>query len=642
MTGSTVVAEGSIGDRYSGRKHASTGFAFLPGLCVALLTLTSMVPARLSAQIAAAGPEFQVNTYTTGRQDSAAIAAAANGDFVVVWNSRDQDGNGYGNFGQRFASNGTKLGAEFQVNTYTDSDQYPADVGSAPNGDFVVVWHSYGQDSDSYGIFGQRYASSGAALGGEFQVNTYTDGGQTDPAVAVGGNGDFVVVWSSYYEDGDSQGIFGQRFASSGSPAGIEFQVNTYTTGRQRLADVAAAPNGDFVVVWQSAQDGSVDGVFGQRFASGGSAVGGEFQVNTFTQNRQAYPAAATAADGSFVVTWSSYGNHDGDGWGIFAQRYDSSGGVAGSEFQVNTYTSNTQIASDVAAAANGDFIVTWQSRLQDSDQEGIFGQRYASDGSLIGGEFQVNSYTTSVQYLPAIAAAPNGDFIVAWESDKDGDGLGIFAQRYATMPAPSSTITATPTTTPTTTPTATPTATPTGTAMASACAPTPLTGCTIPGKSLLLIKDKGEDGAGPGDKLVWKWLKGTAVTQPGFGNPTTSAYYHFCVYAGTAALAVDATVPPGPPWAAISTKGYKYKDPTAAVAGIKQILLKGGDAGKSKILVKGKDAGLGLTAATLPFTSPNVLVQLSNSDNSNCFQTTFPVASAKKNTEGLFKAKGP
>ncbi len=65
-------------------------------------------------------------------------------------------------------------------------------------------------------------------VGGEFQVNTYTTSGKRSASVAMGADGDFVVVWGSFSQDGDGSGVFGQRFASSGSPVGGEFQVNTY------------------------------------------------------------------------------------------------------------------------------------------------------------------------------------------------------------------------------------------------------------------------------------------------------------------------------------------------------------------------------------------------------------------------------
>jgi len=52
-----------------------------------------------------------------------------------------------------------------------------------------------------------------------------------------------------------------------GNPVGPEFRVNTYTTGSQFLPSVASDPTGNFVVVWQSAnQDGSMQGIFGQRY----------------------------------------------------------------------------------------------------------------------------------------------------------------------------------------------------------------------------------------------------------------------------------------------------------------------------------------------------------------------------------------
>ena len=69
------------------------------------------------------------------------------------------------------------------------------------------------------------------AAGSEFLVNTYTISTQRLPAVAAGGNGDFVVVWESDGQDGNPlhPGVFGQRFASAGVALGSEFQVNVAT-----------------------------------------------------------------------------------------------------------------------------------------------------------------------------------------------------------------------------------------------------------------------------------------------------------------------------------------------------------------------------------------------------------------------------
>jgi hypothetical protein len=133
---------------------------------------------------------------------------------------------------------------------------------------------SDGQDGDWYGIFGQRYDSSGNAAGSEFQINTYTTSSQYDPSVASLGDGGFVVTWMSDGQDGDGDGIFGQRYDSSGNTAGSEFQINTYTTSGQWNPSTTSLNDGGFVVMWSSVgQDGSGRGVFGQRFDANGVMV---------------------------------------------------------------------------------------------------------------------------------------------------------------------------------------------------------------------------------------------------------------------------------------------------------------------------------------------------------------------------------
>jgi hypothetical protein len=195
------------------------------------------VPVLVQSQPVLLGDEFQVNTFVTDRQRYAAVSSDTDGDFVVVWESNTQDGDLSGVFGQRYQSSGAALGDEFQVNTYVTSNQVSPAVSSESNGDFVVVWHSNGQDGSSNGIFGQRYQSSGVALGDEFQVNPYVTGNQNNVAVSSDADGDFVVVWQGAAQDGSNDGIFGQRYPSSGAALGDEFQVNTFTTASQRLSE---------------------------------------------------------------------------------------------------------------------------------------------------------------------------------------------------------------------------------------------------------------------------------------------------------------------------------------------------------------------------------------------------------------------
>jgi hypothetical protein len=377
------------------------------------------------------GPEFRANTHATGDQRTPAVASDASGNFVAVWTSETQDGSSAGVFAQRYASSGAVLGPEFRVNTSTAGSQLHPSVGSGGAGNFVVVWQSDLQDGSGLGVFGQRYAGSGVPIGPEFRVNTYTTDVQSYPSVAADASGNFVVVWQSFHQDGDGYGVFGQRYASSGAPLGPEFRASTHIPSFQGFPSVAADPSGDFVVVWQSfLQDGSYFGVFGQRFAVSGTPLGPEFQVNTFILDYQYVPDVVSDASGNFVVTWMS-NLEDGSYAGVFGQRYASSGAPLGSEFRVNTYTTYSQGVPSVAADSSGGFVVVWVSP-PDGSSFGIFGQRYAPSGSPLGLEFRVNTYTTSYQGGPAVAANSSGDFVVVWQSAaQDGSGYGVFGQRF-------------------------------------------------------------------------------------------------------------------------------------------------------------------------------------------------------------------
>ena len=112
-------------------------------------------------------------------------------------------------------------GPEFQVNTYTKEAQVEPAVGMDTAGNFVIVWTSHDQDGDSSGIYAQRYDETGKALGKEFRVNTHTESAQWLPSVAMNASGTFVVTWESYKQDGDRWGIFAQRFDATGVPKGV-------------------------------------------------------------------------------------------------------------------------------------------------------------------------------------------------------------------------------------------------------------------------------------------------------------------------------------------------------------------------------------------------------------------------------------
>jgi hypothetical protein len=312
-----------------------------------------------------------------------------------------------------------------------------------------VVWHSNvspGTDTDSRSIHARRYDASGSPIGGQFQVNSYTTGGQSFSAVASDSSGNFVVVWQSNGSAGDAyRSVQGQRFSSTGSAIGGEFQVNTYTTDKQAYPAVASDPAGNFLVVWDSygsvGSDTSGLSVEGQRYDASGSPVGGQFQVNTYTTSHQGGASAASDASGDFVVVWSSLGSAGSDTsiGSIQGQRYDASGAPIGGEFQVNTHTISNQSFADVSSDAAGNFVVVWRSQGGAAfGMHSVHGQRYDTSGAPVGAQFQVNTYTTIHQYAPSVASDSSDHFVVVWQSEgspgNDTSGWSVQGQ----LPEPS------------------------------------------------------------------------------------------------------------------------------------------------------------------------------------------------------------
>jgi len=387
---------------------------------------------NLELSLLCVSTEFQVNTYSTNDQDWPAVAIDGRGNFVVAWESNGQDGSAYGVFAQRFKKNGKALGSEFQVNSYTNSNQGAPAIAMDAKGNFIITWVSFGQDGAGFGVFARRYNQKGKTIGPEFQVNTYKNSDQGAPSIAMDAKGNFVIVWVSSSQDGSDCGIFAQRFSKKGKRLGPEFQVNTYHIDQQVWPAVAMDTKGNFIIAWMSyGQDGSGYGVFAQRFAKKGKMLGSEFQVNTYTNGNQEAAAIAVDSTGNFIIVWESE-EQDGSGYGVFAQRYDRKGRTLESEFQVNTYTDLHQGSPSAAVNGKGDFIITWDSGGQDGSDYGVFAQKYSNKGSSIKTEFQLNTHTKDCQGSPVIAMNFKGNNVIAWQSDnQDGSGFGIFAKVF-------------------------------------------------------------------------------------------------------------------------------------------------------------------------------------------------------------------
>jgi hypothetical protein len=329
-------------------------------------------------------------------------------------------------------------GGEILVNTTTVESQLvnsrSHSVATDANGNSVIVWQSYGNDGAEWGIFARRFDSSGAPQGPEFQVNPLSPNQQTLPAVAMDASGNFTIAWRDMFRTGDSDlgGIFARRYNAAGVPQGADFQVNSTTVGDQSDPVVGMGAAGDTIIAWDSVgQDGSGMAIIARRYSAAGAPQGGEFRANTYTTGDQFGPSLAVGADGRFVVAWESVGQ-DGDQEGIYAQRYSPAGVPQGGEFHVSTETFSRQRHPVLEMDNAGNFVVAWSSNRQDGSSTGVFSQRYNASGAPLGGEYRVNITIANAQMYPSLSMDDAGNYVVTWTSDlQDGSASGVFSRQY-------------------------------------------------------------------------------------------------------------------------------------------------------------------------------------------------------------------
>ncbi|WP_152968675.1 dockerin type I domain-containing protein, partial [Pseudoalteromonas sp. R3] len=375
-----------------------------------------------------------------------------------------------------YAGTPLKVGSEFLVNTHMPENQLSSSVGRLNDGQFVIVWQSKEQDGSVYGIYAQRYDASGSPVGSEFRVNSITDGSQVDPEVATLHDGSFVVVWATNKTDGAV--IAAQHFNVDGTRAGE--QVTLHNSAAQSVHGVSISPlsTGGYIIGWseysradsdtnsfasvfnnsgvmQSSQPMKKSGasfpeivqtsdngflmiakstrasrLIGQQYDANGDVDGTEFFVSTVSGFSESSPSIYSLYNGEFVVVWTSL-DRDGDAVGVYARHFDSNVVAKGDDFVVNTHTQDDQTSPSGTALDNGGYLITWYSWQQDGSNYGIFAQAFNNDGSRNGEEFQVNTTTDDTQFSPAISAISSNDFVVSWSGKLASGDYNVYAQRF-------------------------------------------------------------------------------------------------------------------------------------------------------------------------------------------------------------------
>ena len=269
-----------------------------------------------------------------------------------------------------------------------------------------------------------KVVDSGAAA--EFLVNTFSENNQGKSQSVGLPDGGWVTVWYSYAQDGDSGGIYGQRFLANGQLHGHSFQVNTEAQSNQTDPSVAALPDGGWVVAYSSASS-----INGQRYAASGEAIGGEVQLTQSLEegSYEMFPSLLALADGSLLLTWYGYANSSsGSLHGVYAAHYSNDMERIGSEFLVKAISTNTNLSTlrqtNTVDLPDGGWMIFWaDSSAQEME---LWGRRYAADGLSVGSDFQINQSKIGLWWDVNSSVLTDGAILVAWNTRE-----GTYLRKY-------------------------------------------------------------------------------------------------------------------------------------------------------------------------------------------------------------------
>ncbi|WP_137158267.1 hypothetical protein [Rhizobium sp. FKL33] len=307
-------------------------------------------------------------------------------------------------------------------NESTESDPT---IISRPGGGWIVVWQynvnnrpdwyyqAYNEDGSTDGdvvtlasqLLLTDYVSAAVTTNGSV-VST-----RVNSSIAALSDGGWIITRTS--SDGSGNGIWQQRYTSTGVKTGSETMVNTTTADDQSMSKVTALASGGWVVSWR-AGDGSDYGLFSQVYDASGVKIGGEYQINSTATGDQRFQSVTALAGGGFIVTWSLL--EQGYFGKTYARIFEADGSAVGDEFRVDTQ--GTFDAADVTQLAGGGFVIVWAD-AGFANVHAILAQVYNADGSKNGDQITIT--TESYIRLPTVGALDDGGFVVAWGS-QSGD----------------------------------------------------------------------------------------------------------------------------------------------------------------------------------------------------------------------------
>ena len=311
--------------------------------------------------------------------------------------------------------------SEITVNTTTAGNQYAPVITRLASGGFVVAWTSENSDQD---VLAQRFDANGAPVDGEFRVNTTVAGWQSAAAIEALPGGGFIVAWQDSANNGD---IYAQRFDVAGGLAGSEFRVNTQFVNAEYAPGIAVAPDGSFVIHWQS-QVGGFASVTARaaRYDAAGTRIGGDLFVDS-TNNSYFYEADWLAISPTQYLLAYSTG-----GYQLLGRIVDFANvNPLGTPFVLNDPIDQLGSPANISLVrlADGNFAAAWMNFFANPPYSYAFGAEarvFDASGTPVSGVTTIEPYGSLLLNTLSLGALATGGFVAGWSENVSGSSVNF------------------------------------------------------------------------------------------------------------------------------------------------------------------------------------------------------------------------
>lgn len=388
---------------------------------------------RLTADGSPLGSAFRVNLMAQGDQESPRVALLSDGSALIVWESGPA---GSQSVRGRFLGADGALGASELLISEGMADARQPSVTALPQGRAAVAWSAAGVDGDMLGVFATILSPGNTALGTVIRVNQFTSFNQRDPHLASLADGTLAIGWISEQQTGELRAdLYARLFDGAGLAKGAEFRVNS-STNACAAPNLAASPDGSLWVAWSEYAGADASNrwdVTLRRLTSAGRPVAAAVRLNGTRKGNQLFPRISFGQENALVV-WSSE-TVDGYGLGVAGQIMALNGSAVGGEWVLNSSKRGNQIEPTVATADGQSWMAAWASWSGLRGGMDIVGQRIAAVGGPLDRIAQVYTDAASSWQVTASWPAPAGVPVLRYEVSFDGGEAQAVNQNFWSSP---------------------------------------------------------------------------------------------------------------------------------------------------------------------------------------------------------------